>query len=100
MSARLRRLCAAIVAFSLFLAAGATHAADISMEEEEAKTPVVFDAMIMRPLGIAALGVGTGLFCAALPIVAITRPSGIGKVGHILIVRPAKYIWADPLGTH
>jgi hypothetical protein len=100
MSARIRRTLAALVAFSLLCMAGATHATEISMEEEAAKTPVVWDAIIMRPLGLAALAIGTAFFAVATPIVAITRPGDIGKVGHVLIVRPAKYVWADPLGAH
>ncbi|MBW2231629.1 MAG: hypothetical protein JRG92_04875 [Deltaproteobacteria bacterium] len=100
MSARIRRTLALLVAFSLLLMAGATHASEISMEEEEAKTPIVWDAMVMRPLGIAALAVGVAFFAVSTPIVAITRPSDIGKVGHVLIVKPAKYVWVDPIGTH
>jgi len=100
MSARIRRTLAALVALSLLCMAGATHASEISMEEEAAKTPVAWDALIMRPLGLVALGLGTAFFAASTPIVAITRPGDIGKVGQVLVVRPAKYVWADPLGTH
>jgi hypothetical protein len=54
----------------------------------------------MRPLGFVALGVGAAFFCVAAPIVAVTRPSDLGKVGHALILRPIKYVWLDPLGSH
>jgi hypothetical protein len=32
--------------------------------------------------------------------VLITRPHEIGRPFKQLVVRPAKYIWADPLGGH
>ena len=100
MSARIRSTLAALIAFSMLCTAGLTQADEISMEAAEASTPLVWDAMVMRPLGFVALGLGAAFFCVAAPIVAVTRPSDLGKVGHALILRPIKYVWIDPLGTH
>ena len=60
-----------------------------------------FDAFLLRPLGFGALAIGSVLFlCPVLPITLITRPTDVMKPFKILILNPAKYIWADPLGTH
>lgn len=95
----IRRMLAALVALVL-LGAAASPAAANYRTEEEAGAPVVFDSMFLRPLGYLSLGVGTGLFVVSLPIALMTRPQDIGQPWHILVVRPAKYIWMDPLGDH
>ena len=55
---------------------------------------------LLRPAGFVSLVVGTGLFIATSPIVLITRPHEIGKPFKSLVVRPAKYLWVDPIGGH
>ena len=99
MSARIRRALVSILAAACLLTA-AVPASAMSMEEAEAHTPMAFDALIMRPLGIMALGLGTAIFAISTPMILITRPHEIGGPFHLLVVRPAKYVWADPLGQH
>jgi len=31
---------------------------------------------------------------------AITRPTDIGKPWHELVVKPARFTWIDPIGSH
>lgn len=98
-STGIRRTFAALVALVLLsIAANPAPAADRMTERSSA--PVIFDAMIMRPLGFLTLGLGTGLFVITLPILAVTHPQDVGLPWNILVVRPAKFIWADPLGQH
>ena len=39
-------------------------------------------------------------FCMVAPIMAITRPTDLGKPFNALVVAPARYTWVDPLGIH
>ena len=101
MSNRLRRilaLTAATLMFTMTLSQTAV-AGDVSQGDAANSSPAV-DVMILRPAGFLGLLVGTGLFLATLPIVLVTRPHEIGKPFKQLVVRPAKYIWVDPLGGH
>ena len=98
MSARIRRLVAAL-AVALVISSPATTALAYS-SDENANTPVVFDAMIVRPLGIVTFILGTSLFCAALPLVLVTRPTDIDKPFDALVIKPARFVWVDDLGGH
>jgi hypothetical protein len=59
-----------------------------------------FDVLFLRPLGFGALALGAGLFVLSVPLVLITRPTEIGKPLDTFIMKPARYLWVDPLGTH
>ncbi|NDP48490.1 MAG: hypothetical protein GZ085_08905 [Sulfuriferula multivorans] len=57
---------------------------------------MVVDAVVMRPLGLAAMLVGTVLTVVALPF---TIPSGsVESSARELIVKPAAYTFTRPLG--
>lgn len=59
-------------------------------------TDMVVDAVVMRPLGLAATLVGTVLTVVALPF---TIPSGsVESSARELIVKPAEYTFKRPLG--
>lgn len=59
-------------------------------------TDMVVDAVVMRPLGLAATIVGTVLTVVALPF---TIPSGsVESSARELIVKPAEYTFQRPLG--
>lgn len=59
-------------------------------------TDMVVDAVVMRPLGLAATAIGTVLTVVALPF---TIPSGsVQSSAHEWIVRPAEYTFKRPLG--
>lgn len=54
------------------------------------------DAVVCRPLGIAATAVGTTVFIVSLPFSALG--GNIGEVGRILVVEPAKFTFCRPIG--
>jgi len=66
----------------------------------EDDVPVVTDAATLRPLGIAATCIGFVFWVATAPIQAITRPTDMGKTFTSLVILPARFTWADPLGYH
>jgi hypothetical protein len=96
----IRRSLAVLTACVMLLAAGSNAAADQVNEVQNGSSPVVFDVLILRPLGFATLGIGTGLFVASVPILLITRPQQIGLSAEYLLGKPAKYLWVDDLGGH
>ena len=102
MSNRLRRILAVMAATMMFQATISSSAmAQTSVAQgDSANAPAVVDALLLRPAGFMSLGVGTALFAVTAPIVLITRPHEIGVPFKQLVVRPAKYIWVDPLGGH
>lgn len=101
MSNRLRRILAVTAAMLMFQAAFVQTAAaqDVAQGDAANASPVV-DVMLLRPAGFVSLVVGTGLFLVTAPIVLVTRPHEIEKPFSQLVLRPAKYIWVDPLGGH
>ena len=59
-----------------------------------------FDLLVLRPVGLVGLVGGFGLFVLSSPITLVTRPHEIGTPWDQMVVGPAKYVWADPLGQH
>ena len=101
MSIRFRRILAVMAAALLFSTVFSTTALGQTRSQgDSANAPAVIDVMVLRPAGFLSLVVGTGLFLALAPIVLVTRPHEIGTPFKTLVVRPAKYIWVDPLGGH
>ena len=67
----------------------------------EHAVPVVIDALILRPAGLMMTALGTVFYAFPVaPIVAITRPSDLGKPFKTLVATPARFTFVDPLGQH
>ena len=65
-------------------------------KEEITGEEMVADAVFLRPLGLASLVLGTAAFVATL---IFTVPmQQVEEAGHQLVVKPAKYTFARPLG--
>lgn len=58
---------------------------------------MALDALIARPLCLAATIVGTGLFIVSLPITAISRSTG--KAAETLVGKPAQATFTRKLGN-
>jgi len=97
-----QRLSAVLVAVALLLVQVAPAAAATSQDlENKGDTNIVADALLLRPLGLAAIGIGSVVWAVGVaPFVAITRPADLGKSMDHLIMRPVRYTFADPLGHH
>jgi hypothetical protein len=103
MSRCLKRVSAVLIAVALLLiqvgpAAASTPAQDL---ENRGQTNLVFDGLILRPLGLVATAVGAAVWAVGVaPFVAITRPTDLGQSMDYLIMRPVRYTFSDPLGHH
>ncbi|MFO0689630.1 MAG: hypothetical protein U0900_13060 [Myxococcota bacterium] len=101
MSNRIRRTVAAVTA-ALLLATVATSPsyAQTRSQGDAANASPVVDVMLLRPVGFVSLVVGIGLMAALTPIILITRPQEINKPFEQLVVKPARFLWVDPIGGH
>jgi len=97
-----QRFSAILIAVALLLVQVAPVAAATSQGlENRGNTNLVADALILRPLGLAMVGLGSVVWAVGVaPFVAITRPAELGESMDYLIKRPARYTFADPLGHH
>ena len=78
-----------------------TPAGAASGLEDRGQVNIIFDALILRPMGIAVTALGSVVFgIAVAPIVAMTRPTDIRKPLDFMVLRPARYTFVDPLGHH
>ena len=104
MSRILRSFVAVALASALLVVQAAPALADVTNIsgniEAEHEVPVILDALILRPVGMIVTGLGAGMFCMIAPIMAITRPTDLGKPFRALVIAPARYTWVDPLGVH
>ena len=97
----IRGLSATLVAVALLAVQVGTAAANAQSLEDQGKVNVIFDAVVLRPLGMAMTAIGGLLFAFPVgPLVGITRPSEIHKPLEFLVLRPARYTFSDPLGHH
>ncbi len=86
-----------VIALMLVVPFGSTALAQNSDEDKQLTVgKMVVDALIVRPLGIAATIIGTALFVVSLPFSAL---GGNTKAAYErLIVDPAKFTFKRPLG--
>lgn len=104
MHGRFRRLAAALLTVacvaSLALPAAAYEERRESEMAMQTLSPIA-DLMVLRPMGLVAMAVGTVLFVVPVaPLALLTRPDGVPVAFTHLVANPARYVWADPLGTH
>jgi hypothetical protein len=72
--------------------AGAEQYSDVKPTGEA----IAGDALLVRPIGLAATVLGLGIFIVSLPF---TIPSGsVGTAAKALIGEPAQYTFARPIG--
>lgn len=101
MSSRIRRSVAAMTAALLFSTMATTPSfAQTRAQGDAANASPVLDVMLLRPVGFVSLVVGVGLMAVLTPIVLITRPHEINKPFQQLVVKPARFLWVDPIGGH
>jgi hypothetical protein len=59
-----------------------------------------FDLIVMRPVGLIGLGIGAVLWLPAAGMAALVQPSEIKKPTEALIMKPYRYVFSDPIGSH
>lgn len=106
---RIRRITAAfclvalVAGITLPLSASADESF-INSSDTEANnmtSPVMLDLLVLRPIGLVTFCVSSVLFVApVIPLTLITRPTELAKPFKAMVIKPALFVWADPLGKH
>ena len=97
----LQGFAAALVAVALIFAHAGPAMASGQELEDRGSVNVVFDAVILRPIGLMMTALGGMIFVFPVaPIVALTRPEDLRLPLEALVMRPARYTFVDPLGHH
>ncbi len=65
--------------------------------EDRNAASMMFDLVILRPLGLAATVIGTAFFVVSLPFSVLG--GNTGEAAKKLMVEPAKYTFTRPLGA-
>ena len=65
--------------------------------EDRNAVSMMFDLVLLRPLGLAATVIGTAFFVVSLPFSALG--GNTGEAANKLVVAPAKYTFSRPLGA-
>jgi hypothetical protein len=67
---------------------------------ENEKAPPMIDLFFMRPLGLVMLAASAALWVPAQATTMLIRPQDYRKPIDALLVKPAKFVFVDPLGEH
>jgi hypothetical protein len=82
----------------VLLLAGPAHASEA--RDSAQRVPAMFDLGTRIVFGIPLTILGCAAMIPVGFLTAITRPTEIEKPFRYLVVAPARYTWADPLGDH
>jgi hypothetical protein len=102
----LRRIASAMLTLALALSLAIPAAAESSYghnidSTNEKSVPVVLDVLLLRPMGLAMTALGTVVYAFPVaPLTLMTRPTDIAKPFRLMVARPARYTFVDPLGQH
>lgn len=93
----MKKLSVLVLAVFLALAVpAASMAADYGDHGEPSAGAIVFDIVLVRPLGVAATALGTAFFIAGLPFTLPT--ASVGTAGRKLVVDPLAFTFKRPIG--
>ena len=65
--------------------------------EDRNAASMMFDLILLRPLGLVATVIGTAFFVVTIPFSALG--GNTGEAAKKLVVEPAKYTFSRPLGA-
>lgn len=102
LSGRIRSFAVALGVAAIVVGAASPALAfrDEGVTAREKRVPVVFDAMLLRPLGLMLTAGGAVVALLPTAFVAVTRPTDIVKPLDVLVAAPFRYTFMDPLGEH
>jgi hypothetical protein len=77
---------------------GAARAVGYEDSLEDCAYPETFDLMVMRPVGLTTIAIGSALFVPLFPIALLTVPGEIPSVADNLVFEPARFTFKRDLG--
>lgn len=97
----MKRISACVVTVGLALALcmpGSAGAVTYEDSFDQCNYPKGFDLMVMRPISLGTVAIGTLFFIPMLPLAFITVPDEIGTVYDGLVGAPARFTFNRALG--
>jgi hypothetical protein len=94
----IKKILLAMLVASLVIAPLATSAPaqEYFEKEDPSGASMLFDTIMVRPIGIVATAVGAVFYVVSLPFSALG--DNVGEAGEKLIKEPAKFTFQRPLG--
>ena len=94
---RFRETTATLLATLMLLTSIMVSAEEMTTTYQQAQPEyMVADALLLRPMGLAATAIGTAVFIISLPFGLIT--GSVDQAADALVVEPARYTFVRPLG--
>lgn len=90
-------IAAAAFALTAMTAQAGREGSDGILDETPSATAMVADFLIVRPLGLVSMVIGTTVFVAQLPF-AVFMKDGASNTAQKLVVEPAQFTFSRPLG--
>jgi len=100
MASPLRRFAAALALGAVLVAPVSARAGTNIDNVGDKGSPPSVDLFIMRPIGLAMLGVSCMLFVPAAALTAAVRPSELDVPFEHMVMKPVRFVFIDPLGSH
>jgi len=100
MFSKLRGVVVTIMICALLSVPSAASAFTGNEEVDPGSVNVIFDVLVLRPIGLAVTIGGAVAYGLTAVIVGITRPKDITKPLEPLVLAPARYTFVDPIGHH
>jgi hypothetical protein len=85
-----KNLIAFLVVFALIASAAP------ALAKEPTETDIIPDVLLVRPVSLASIVVGSVIFVIALP--AALPTGSVGKVGRRLVLDPVEFTFVRPVG--
>jgi hypothetical protein len=95
-----RRFASALALAAVLLAPAAGRAMTRVDDFSNRGSPPMVDLMLMRPIGLAMVGLGCMLFVPAMALTGTARPTEWRTTYEWLVLKPVRFVFVDPLGSH
>ena len=91
-----KSLVSAVAAVCMLLTTSLARADQYATDVPPTAEAMAGDALVVRPLGLAATILGTATFIVALPFTLLS--GSVGSSAKVLIGEPASYTFSRPIG--
>jgi len=90
----MKKILAALCLVAVLMSSSASFA--VEHHEEPSDVGIIADIVVLRPLGVAVLAAGMGIFVAALPFSIITN--SVDGTAKALLQKPFYYVFVRDVG--
>jgi hypothetical protein len=95
-----RRFLAAFALVALVAAPASAVTNERVDQVDSAYAPAMMDVLVLRPVGFVGLVLSAVLWVPAEVITLAVNPTEAMLPVHHLLVKPARFVFVDPIGSH